>query len=84
MRPEAQDWGWEVKLVFFCDKLVEGNELVTFDQRLDALKIRYPYYVEKMERAESAIWDMSAEICEILDIPSHAELVELLRDNSVE
>jgi putative hydrolase of the HAD superfamily len=84
MRPEAQDWGWEVRLVFFCDKLVEGDGLVTFDQRLNALKIRYPYYVEKMERAESAIWDLSNEICEILDIPSHAELVELLRDKSME
>ncbi len=79
MRPEAKDWGWEVKLVFFCDKLVEGNGLVTFDQRLDALKIRYPYYIEKMERAESAIWDLSDEICEILEIPSHAGLVEMLQ-----
>lgn len=78
------DRGWENKLVFFCDKLVEGDQLVPFDQRLNALKIRYPYYVEKMERAESAIWDLSDEICEILDIPSHAGLVELLRDNSVE
>jgi len=84
MRPEARDWGWEVKLVFFCDKLVEGDGIVPFDQRLDALKIRYPYYVEKMESAESAIWDMSDEICEILDITSHAGLVELLRDKSLE
>ena len=79
MRLEAKDWGWEVRLVFFCDKLVEGNGLVTFDQRLDALKIRYPYYVEKMERAESSIWDLSDEICEILDIPSHAGLIEMLQ-----
>ncbi|MDF1520968.1 MAG: HDIG domain-containing protein [Brevefilum sp.] len=84
MRPEALDWGWEVRLVFFCDKLVEGDRIVPFDQRLDALKIRYPYYVEKMERAESAIWDLSDEICEILDIPSHAELVEMLRKELVE
>jgi len=79
MRPEARDWGWEVRLVFFCDKLVEGDQIVPFDQRLDALKIRYPYYVEKMERAESAIWNLSDEICEILDIPSHAGLIEMLQ-----
>jgi putative hydrolase of the HAD superfamily len=79
MRPEARDWGWEVRLVFFCDKLVEEDRIVPFDQRLDALKIRYPYYVEKMERAESAIWDLSDEICEILDIPSHAGLIEMLQ-----
>jgi putative hydrolase of the HAD superfamily len=84
MRPEARDWEWEVRLVFFCDKLVEGDQIVPFDQRLNALKIRYPFYVEKMERAESAIWDMSDEICEILDITSHAGLVELLRDKSME
>ena len=71
---------WENKLVFFCDKLVEGDELVPFDQRLTALKIRYPYYVKKMERAESAIWDLSDEICRILDIESHEGLVEMLKE----
>ena len=71
---------WENKLVFFCDKLVEGDELVPFDRRLAALKIRYPFYVEKMERAESAIWDLSDEICGILGVKSHVGLVEMLRE----
>jgi putative hydrolase of the HAD superfamily len=71
---------WENKLVFFCDKLVEGDELVPFDRRLTALKLRYPHYVKKMEMAESAIWDLSDEICGILGIKSHEALVQMLKE----
>ena len=80
LHDDFQSRSWENKLVFFCDKLVEGDELVPFDQRLAALKIRYPYYVKKMEKAESAIWDLSDEICRILDVASHEGLIEMLRE----
>lgn len=80
INPEAKSRSWENKLVFFCDKLVEGDELVPFDQRLEALRARYPYYVEKMAEAEPYIWEMSDEICEILGIESHAGLIEMLKE----
>jgi len=76
---DFENRSWENKLVFFCDKLVEGDELVPFDERLAALKIRYPHYVETMERAESAIWDLNEEICRILEVSSHEALIEMLR-----
>ena len=79
MRPEAQAWGWEVKLVYFCDKLVEGDRLVTFDTRLDALKERYPHYVGPMLGAVPAIWALSDEICGLLGIKNHMGLIEMLR-----
>jgi len=80
INPEAKSRSWENKLVFFCDKLVEGDELVPFDQRLEALRARYPYYVEKMAEAEPYIWEMSDEICEILGIGSHAGMIEMLKE----
>ncbi len=79
MRPEAQDWGWEVRLVFFCDKLVEGDGIVPFDQRLAALRTRYPEYMVAMQKAEMPIWDLSGEICSILGISSHEGLIEMLK-----
>ncbi len=81
LHPDAVRRSWENKLVFFCDKLVEGDNLVSFDERLAALKIRYPDYVKTMERAESAIWALSDEICEILGISSHVGLIEMLKDD---
>lgn len=80
LHADFESRSWENKLVFFCDKLVEGDELVPFDQRLAALKKRYPYYIKTMEKAESAIWDLSDEICRILDVASHEGLVEMLRE----
>ena len=84
INPEAKSRSWENKLVFFCDKLVEGDELVPFDQRLEALRARYPYYVEKMAEAEPYIWEMSDEICEILGIESHAGLIGMLKESLLE
>jgi len=79
LEPGANEMCWEDKLVYFCDKLVEGYQIVPFDQRLQALKVRYPLYIEIMEQAESAIWALSDEICFILEIAGHQHLVTLLR-----
>jgi len=77
--PDAADRSWENKLVFFCDKLVEGDQIVPFDQRLAALRRRYPEYMAEMQRAEMPIWDLSEEICSILGIFSHEGLIEMLK-----
>ena len=74
----AEDRGWETNLVYFCDKLVEGDRLVPFNYRLDQLKIRYPYYRPAMEEAEPYVWDMSDKICAILSIPDHNHLIKKL------
>jgi len=70
--------GWEDRLVFFCDKLVEGDRIVSFKQRLAALMQRYPDYRETMARAEAQIWRLNDRICSILSIPDHEILISTL------
>ena len=79
LRSEADDRSWETKLVFFCDKLVEGVALVPFDERLQALKVRYPRFRPVMERAEPYVWGLSDQICSLLSIPGHRILIDMLR-----
>ena len=78
LAPNADDRSWEVKLVFFADKLVEGNRIVPFDVRLKNLMGRYPGYSDAMRRAESSIWKLSEKICSILSISSHEILISTL------
>jgi len=80
LEPNADDRPWEDKLVFFVDKLVEGDEIITFDKRLEALKARYPAYRTTMESTESGIWDLSDQICSILFIPDHQKLITTLHE----
>ena len=70
---------WEVRLVFFCDKLVEQDQVVPFDVRIRALKERYPGFRGVMERAEPAVWALNQQICSILSNPSHENLIFTLR-----
>lgn len=78
LAPNADDRPWEVKLVFFADKLVEGDRIVPFDFRLKNLMGRYPGYSDAMRRAESSIWELSEKICSILSISSHEILISTL------
>jgi hypothetical protein len=71
---------WEAKLVFFCDKLVEQEQIVPFDERLRALKARYPEFREVMARAEPHVWALNDQICSILSIPSHENLISTLQE----
>jgi putative nucleotidyltransferase with HDIG domain len=79
MHPGAEDLPWEVKLVYFVDKLVEGDQIVSFDKRLARLKERYPGYRGAMARAESHIWALSDGITSILSISDHEKLIMTLR-----
>jgi putative nucleotidyltransferase with HDIG domain len=80
LRPHADDRRWEVKLVYFCDKLVEGDTLVPFDQRLEALFKRYPHYQKTMARAAEPVRQLSDQICSILSIPNHENLISTLAE----
>jgi len=84
LNPNADNRSWEVKLVFFCDKLAEGDQLVPFNQRLTALYERYPGYRNIMQQAEGPIWQMSDQICSILSIPNHESLIAMLKGNESE
>lgn len=78
LEPTARRWSWESKLVFFCDKLVEGDRLVPFPVRLEALKARYPDYRRVLSRAAPAVFALSDEICSILSMPDHGKLISNL------
>jgi hypothetical protein len=71
---------WERRLVFFCDKLAEEDRIVPFDVRLRALKERYPGFIGVMDRAAPYVWGLSDEICSILSIPSHENLINKLSE----
>jgi hypothetical protein len=75
-----EQFSWENKLVFFCDKLAEQDRIVPFEVRLAALKKRYPQFEGVMRRAEPYIWDLNDQICSILSIPEHRSLIKLLLD----
>ena len=78
--PTSNQRSWEVKLVYFCDKLTEGDDLVTLDERFDALGKRYPAYMQKMEQAKAHVWGLNEEICLKLSIPDNQCLISLLND----
>ena len=76
--PASDSRPWEVKLVYFCDKLAEGDRIVPLEERFSALGKRYPEYMKKMSRAKVHVWGLNNEICSILSIPDNDHLVLLL------
>lgn len=71
---------WETKLVNFCDKLVEGDRIVSITERFTALKQRYPRSQGLIDSAEPYLWQLNEEICTILSLDGHDELVARLND----
>jgi putative hydrolase of the HAD superfamily len=80
LRPGADERPWEINLVFFCDKLVEGDRFVTLDERFTALEQRYPRFMQWMAPSKARVMAMSDRICERLSIPSHEQLIQMLID----
>ena len=80
--PEDAPQSWEEKLVYFADKLVEGSEIVPFEERLQALRRRYKMDDEQHPIREivPALENLQAEICRALHIPP-ADLVPKLRSH---
>lgn len=57
---------WEQKLVFYADKIVEGERTVSLDERLAALSRRYPENAGRMRACLPAMRALEAEICAAL------------------
>lgn len=66
---------WETKLVNFCDKLVEGDQIVPLPDRFAALKQRYPGSHRLIDESEPYLWRLNDEICAILSVADHGALV---------
>lgn len=69
---------WELRLVYFADKLVEGDALVPFSERLSHLYERYPQYQAMMMKSEKPVWRLSDDICAIIGLHDHQALIERL------
>lgn len=79
LEPSADERSWEVKLVYFCDKLTEGDQIVTLGERFNALGDRYPAYMKKMSRAKAHVQALNDRICSIVSIPDNQHLVSMLK-----
>jgi putative hydrolase of the HAD superfamily len=73
-RPET----WEQKLVHFADKLAEGSRLVTPEERMAALKIRYPRSAQELEASTPLLLELQDDICTFLGT-SPTEVIGSLR-----
>jgi putative hydrolase of the HAD superfamily len=73
----SQPETWEQKLVFYADKLVEQNQLVSLTQRLEALILRYPEYAERFRRFKPMLLEMESHICSRIGITKEALYAKL-------
>lgn len=72
-RPET----WEQKLVHYADKLAEGNRLVALEERIQALKGRYPQSAQELERSWPILQSIEEEISSRLGIDPQGMLEKI-------
>lgn len=68
---------WEEKLVFYADKRVRGDELVSLDERLADLRERYPELIGLLEKAEPKLRLLEKEIFDRIDVDVELKELEL-------
>lgn len=59
---EERPHTWEEKIVNYADKLSEGSSVVSLDERLNALQLRYPGFAEKIRRNTPLIKELEIEV----------------------
>lgn len=59
---------WEEKIVNYADKLSEGSQLVSLDERLAYIKERYPAFSDKILRNTPKIKKLESEILDCLQL----------------
>jgi len=73
----------EEKLVYFCDKIVEGDRIVPLQNRIDRLCERYAHDAAKINATAPALRSMQAELCTAMRIPDD-ELIPRLEQSLME
>lgn len=53
---------WEAKIVYYADKRVKGDQVVSLDQRLDYLRERYPDSLSVINQTEPLIKELETEL----------------------
>ncbi len=74
---------WEEKIVNYSDKLTEGSQLVSLDQRLEALQSRYPRFAKKIRMNTPLVKELENEILSVLGV-SNDELLANLKTSLYE
>jgi putative nucleotidyltransferase with HDIG domain len=69
---------WEQKLVHFADKLAEGSDLVSLEERMHSLQTRYPHYAQQLKHSRPHLAALQQEICAALEIDPE-QMLERLR-----
>ena len=65
----------------YADKLAEGASLVPIEERLAALRARYPRFAEEMQQSWPVLQGLQQEICDRLNLTSE-DLIERLREST--
>ncbi len=76
--PEHAPHTWEEKIVYYADKLVEQNQVVSMELRLRALRERYSLDARAVEEVSNAMLSLEREIAAAIGC-SPAELVARLQ-----
>jgi FMN phosphatase YigB (HAD superfamily) len=75
--PERLPITWEEKLVHFADKLAEGSRLVSLEERLQALKERYPDFAAELEYSQPYLFGLQANLCARLELSPQTLIARL-------
>lgn len=78
LTPQTCPQTWEQKLVYFADKLVEGGRVASINERIAALRQRYPHDDQNITRTTPALLALRDEICSAAGLPPD-ELISRLR-----
>lgn len=70
LHKESRPQTIEQILVYFADKLSNGNRLVTPEERLAALARHYPDSSSMIQQALPLVLDMQEQLCQMMKIPS--------------
>jgi HD superfamily phosphodiesterase len=71
---------WEQKLVHYADKLAEGSRLVSLEERMLALKVRYPEYAGEINESQPFLYELQSDLCAQLDL-TPTTLIDKLRQS---
>ncbi len=68
LSPASRPTNWEEKLVYYADKVVEGNAIVGVQERLNALCGRYPQDAARIRACLPLVLELEQEICSRLGV----------------
>ncbi|MBN2048246.1 MAG: HAD hydrolase-like protein [Anaerolineaceae bacterium] len=71
---------WEEKLVYFADKIVEGNRLMPFLERMKRLEGRYPQNTALIRASTPYVESLQRQICDLIGFEPH-DMMDVLHED---